>query len=131
MITITTWCMYEAQCWAYVMSIRHVINLKSKCHISHIFWTNYIFGKIKTLCYINFKNWYNNCTIIFQEKLSVQEIWEKWHFDFMSCVWQITLQSASSCGQCESQCESKWRSSNADISVIRSINWCFHIYSLI
>ena len=81
------------QCWVYVMSISHDVNLKSKCHISHIYWTNYIFGKIKTLCYINFKNWYDNCTIIFPKKSFVQEIWEAWHFDFRLTSWLMTLKS--------------------------------------
>ena len=67
--------------------------MKSKCHIFHIFWTNYIFWELKTLCYIKFKNWYYNCTIIFPKESFVQEIWEMWHFNFMSCVWQMTLQS--------------------------------------
>ena len=82
-----------AHCWVYVMSIRQTQDMKSKCHISHIFWTNYIFGKIKTLCYINFKNWYNNCTIIFPKKSFVQEILEAWHFDFRLITWRMTLLS--------------------------------------
>ena len=70
----------------------HFINptMWSKCHICHILWTNYIFGKMKTLCYINFKNWYNNWTIVFQKKIFVQDIWEMWHFDFLSYVWLMT-----------------------------------------
>ena len=40
------------------MSSRQIQNMKSKCHISHISSTNYIFGKTKTLCYIF-------CNIIF------------------------------------------------------------------
>ena len=49
------------------------------------------FEQIKTLCYINFKNWYNNCTIIFPKKSFVQEIWEAWHFDLWLTSWLMTL----------------------------------------
>ena len=56
-----------AQCWVYVMSIGHDEDMKSKCHISHTFWTNYIFGKIKTLCYINFKNDVTIVPLFFQK----------------------------------------------------------------
>ena len=82
------------------MSISQSEDMKSKCDISHIFWTNYIFGKIKTLCYINFKNWYNNCTIIFPKKSFVQEILEAWHFDFRLITWRMTLLSVFRCEKC-------------------------------
>ena len=65
--------------------ISHDEDMKSKCHISHIFRINYIFGKIKTLCYINFKNWYNNCIIIFQKKSFVQEMLTLKGAGFFSC----------------------------------------------
>ena len=65
-------------------------NWQSRCPISHISWTNYFSWKKKTLFCISFKNWYNNCTIIFSEKF-VQEIWEMWHLDcqFIFIWWDI------------------------------------------
>ena len=69
---------WKAHCWVYVMSIRQTQDMKSKCHISHISSTNYIFGKIKTLCYINFKNCWNDCMYHYlSKKWFAQEIYCK------------------------------------------------------
>ena len=67
---------------------RHEIKVS---HFSYLWKKKNFFGKIKTPCYINFKNWYNNCIIIFPKKSFFQELWEMWHFDFMSLLWQMTL----------------------------------------
>ena len=77
--------------WVYVMSIHQTQDMKSKCHISLISWTNYIFGEIETLCYINFKKKIKQFYHYFSQKSFVQEVWEMWHFDFMSYVWHMTL----------------------------------------